>query len=386
MILRIEYVLLILLLIFTLSFNNHQLWLLYDLLIITLIFKNLAQNKIKINLFFFILSTLLFFLFIYSLFSFQNILYQILNFWDVYKHLFLISYIANSNNLRKLLYFNKIFKPVIFILLVLQFLLVIYQYSTGLHWDLINGSFGNGNQHTLGFFTILSLVIFFNKTFFYLFILLLCFFINLLSENIVFLILIFLYSIYYFLFLDKKTLFRFVKPFLYILFLFLITININLNFNNEIFEIVKNRLINLFYSFNDPSMYDTITQYSRIALLLFIMKNFNFLGYGSGYSNDIYTLESPFHPSSNFLFDTNLSQAISIYIDFGFIGYLLTLSIYLLALSKLNFKSSYWKYSFFTIFFLIFHYSLILTNESQFFIFLLILTLLSTYDKNNKYL
>ena len=146
------------LLAFVLSYNFHQLWLVYDLFLMVLLVKLFFEgvfSKVK-NMRVVILGLLA--MIVVSVVGIgHNHLIGWLSFWDTFKHLiFIIAVdyyvvVRDREVQRKLISQLMAISSVLF---ALQFVFVFIQHFQGRHVDDVAGTFGDGSSHSIAYFSI----------------------------------------------------------------------------------------------------------------------------------------------------------------------------------------------------------------------------------------
>ena len=156
-----ENLLLFQLVIYMYSYNFHSLWIICDLIIIfNLIYILQRGVLLEYPAMLFVLS-LLFGYLIYSISKNGFYLINILSFWDNYKHiiLFLFSFyiIKQISPERKKKFIQSLF-VISSITFFIQVLFVFYQKFSGVFFDNIAGTLGDGSTHALGYFTLFLII------------------------------------------------------------------------------------------------------------------------------------------------------------------------------------------------------------------------------------
>lgn len=367
------------------SFNFHALWLVYDLVAISLLcYYTFSNRKIISSL----QRALIFLVFGYYsvllVFNGMHLLMGFLSVWDTYKHLIFIVFavrIFKYSNNENVLVFEKNMYQLIIITLIIQAVVVLIQFQSGVFFDSIAGTFGDGGSHAIGYFSLLSIMAAIAhraKLTVIVSLLALTSLINILSENAGY------FALLFFLVLGltfSGALVSRIKPIhaLYVIIFFIVLYGVSgttLYSEKPLSEVVVVRLIDVVSGGTEGA-----TGRGSIALLASSIGGW--FGHGSGAFSDIYLMDG--YDSYMVLGEQiNISEYTHLLAETGMLGFILTLVIYLVFLTKL-FKSLRYKLIAGSVFIACMFYSAVLMNESQFFMLLLLMFFLACHERNARF-
>lgn len=375
---RIEDIIVSIFFLIVFSFQFHSLWIVYDFLSIWSVYFFLKNANffllIKVILafsIFFILS----FLSGFHLISFFSIL-------DNGKHLFIIyllfKLIDRYEIDRNLRFINHLGIALLFTFL-LKIILVLFQYFSDYHRDDVSGTFGYGGSHSLGYFCLLYIVylLYIKKNVFLtIFISIISFILNYMSENMGFYLLFILVISFDFLSFRRFKYLVFLS-FLLIVFVFLLDFVLKGDFIAPI--IYRFSELGNFLDFDKTNI-----RASRGFLTAYSILLGGVLGKGPGAYSEIYSL-------SGWLTDTithhnlqiNISTASNLFAEFGVGGFLVWVFIYLTLIK--SFFSSF-KYRIFVsgFFILCVFYNRVLMDERIIFMIIFMFSIFKINEKINK--
>jgi len=366
------------------SFNFHALWLVYDLIAVSLLFHYTFSNRKVISS---LQRVLLFLVLGYcSVLVFLNghLLMGFLSVWDTYKHLIFIvlvisvfKYPYNDN----LFIFAKNMYRLIFITLIIQVAVVLVQFQSGVFFDSIAGTFGDGGSHAIGYFSLLSIMaaIAHKENLRVIIPLLgLTSLINILSENAGYFALLF-FLVFGLTF--SGALVNRIKPIhaLYAIMFFVVLFGASettLYSEKPFSEIVLGRLMDVVSGGTEGSV-------GRGSIALLASSIGGWFGYGPGAFSDIYLMDG--YDSYMVLGEQiNISEYTHLLAESGIVGFILSLVIYFIFITKL-FQSLRYKLIAGGVFIACMFYSAVLMNESQFFMLLLLMLFLACHERNVRF-
>ena len=159
---RLKYLLLLVLCVLIYSYNYHFLWILYDVVVIVLGGYYLQNKKLSLRGYqwFIIILTLWYFVSI-SVYSGHTFI-GLLSTWDTFKHILiflLLSRMFNSmSNARNNSFMIRLYH-FIFAAILMQMVFVFYQVRTGVFFDNVAGTFGDGATHSMAYLSILFVLL-----------------------------------------------------------------------------------------------------------------------------------------------------------------------------------------------------------------------------------
>jgi len=366
---KIEELFIIVFFVMIFSFQFHALWLLYDILAIFSIFYFIkTTNK---ALFSNILFSLCYFFILLIVSGSYSI--SFLSIWDNIKHVFvlfvLFSILNKHMEYRSLKFVERIGK-VLFYTFIIEVIMVFYQYFSGYHFDDISGTFGYGASHAIGYFSLLfiSYLLYIkqkNSLGFFL-IILTSLVINYMSENMGFYILLFV------LFMFKN-----IKQFSVFLMITIIVIFFSSSVGIDFVFSMVSRYI-AFFNMEDVSNLEKIAS-SRGPLMAYAWFLGGFFGAGPGSFSSVYGMVG-WKVDTLLNSQINISSATNLLSEYGLIGMLLWILLYLKFL--FNFASDYKTKIFMTSFFiLVFFYNRLLMDERIIYMVVLLISFVNISTK-----
>jgi len=372
---------------FVFSFDFHFLWLFYDIAAIFILIKLMVLKSkfFSISESFFLVLTLIYF-FTLSVLS-GHLLFGLLSCWDTFKHLIYLVLIKKMLNVEfdlTFILFEKRMSKLIIVLFLFQMIAVFFQYYAGYHFDDISGTFGAGGSHIVGYFSLLFVVVLYVKhannfeMFSGLVIVLLM---NAFSENAGFIVLLIILVVGI-LYADGKlkNYFR-MKNFLIVSFFLLVLmvfLNTKIYSEQGFLDVILTRLSDVL-SPGDRQYYTD--SYGRGFVMNYAAQLGGWFGQGPGAFSNIYNfIGFDYQFVVNELVQINISEVTHLLAESGFIGLLLTVVVYSVFLNNI-FESSIYRSVVMSLLIFSMLYSAVLMNESQTFIFILIVFYLRLLEK-----
>jgi hypothetical protein len=353
--------LIVILLAFVLSYNFHQLWLIYDLFIVVFgvkMFLDGVYAKVK-NLRW-ILAFLIFMLALSVVGVGQSKLIGWLSFWDTFKHvLFIISLdyyviVRDSKVQRKLI---DMLVPISAVLFIIQFVFVYVQHMQGRHVDDVAGTFGDGSSHSIAYFSLFVMVFAMASRWTIWKIVCLaivCSVMNYWSENIGF-FLILLLIIYYYTSVYRQVRLIMLAASTLTVFFFLFSGDLGDEFDEY------QRRIQGFFHYDTFVLSDDLSS-DRSTLTAYAFYEGGIWGKGAGYFSEIYS-QSGEGVGKVFSKQINISEISHLIAEYGVIGTILTIAVFILIFVEVRriFRRSEWVIAAFVV--LTFLYNRILMDE-----------------------
>jgi hypothetical protein len=322
--------LLTVLLAFVLSYNYHQLWLVYDLALLILFSKLILEGVFsQVKYIRLILILLLVVIVVHVVGLGHNQLISWLSFWDTFKHLIFIVgvdyFITHRSSEIKQKWIGQLM-GLSFILFVVQFCFVTFQHYQGRHVDDVAGTFGDGSSHSIAYFSIFLMVYAFAKRWQLWKIILLslvCSLMNYWSENIGF-FLILLLVIYYYTSIYRAVRWVMIAAGALTVLFFLFGSQLGDEFDEY------QRRIQGFFSVKTFVLSDDLSS-DRSTLTAYAFFEGGVWGRGAGYFSEIYSKEGE---GVKRLYNNqiNISEVSHLIAEFGVVGAIITFVIYLLLL------------------------------------------------------
>lgn len=326
--------LILVLLAFVLSYNFHQLWLMYDLFIVVFFVKMFFDGvyaKVK-NIKWMVLFLLL--MLIVSVVGVGgNRLIGWLSFWDTFKHIiFIISLdyyvvIRERTVQRKLL---DLLMPISGVLFLVQLTFVYVQHLQGRHVDDVAGTFGDGSSHSIAYFSIFLMVYAMAsrwKIWKIVLMAMLCSMMNYWSENIGFFLILLLIIYYYTSVYRQVRLVMIGAGTLTVLF-FLFSGQMGDEFDEY------QRRIQGFFSYDKFVLSDDLSS-DRSTLTAYAFYEGGVWGKGAGYFSEIYS-KSGFGVSKLYNNQINISEVSHLIAEYGVVGAIMGFLVYVLIFVNVN--------------------------------------------------
>ena len=326
--------LILVLLAFVLSYNFHQLWLMYDLFIVVFFVKMFFDGvyaKVK-NIKWMVLFLLL--MLIVSVVGVGgNRLIGWLSFWDTFKHIiFIISldyYVVIRDRAvqRKLL---DLLMPISGVLFLIQLIFVYVQHLQGRHVDDVAGTFGDGSSHSIAYFSIFLMVYAMAsrwKIWKIVLMAMLCSMMNYWSENIGFFLMLLLIIYYYTSVYRQVRLVMIGAGTLTVLF-FLFSGQMGDEFDEY------QRRIQGFFSYDKFVLSDDLSS-DRSTLTAYAFYEGGVWGKGAGYFSEIYS-KSGFGVSKLYNNQINISEVSHLIAEYGVVGAIMGFLVYVLIFVNVN--------------------------------------------------
>ncbi len=316
---------------FVLSYNFHQLWLVYDLGLLILLVKLILEGVFsQVKNVRWILLFLLFVIVVNVVAIGHNKLIAWLSFWDTYKHIIFIvgaDYFLTHRSPEVKQKVIRQFMGLSFILFAIQFCFVIVQHYKGRHVDDVAGTFGDGSSHSIAYFSIFLMVYAFAKRWELWRIVLLsvvCSLMNYWSENIGF-FLIMLLVIYYYTSIYRSVRWIMIAAGALAVSFFLFGSRLGDEFDEY------HRRIQGFFSVKTFVLSDDLSS-DRSTLTAYAFFEGGTWGRGAGYFSEIYSQEGE---GVKRLYNNqiNISEVSHLIAEYGIVGMVMTFLIYLLLLS-----------------------------------------------------
>ncbi len=320
--------LMMVLLAFVLSYNFHQLWLVYDLFIVIFLVKMFLDGVYaKVKNIKWIVSFLIFMLVVSVVGIGQSKIIGWLSFWDTFKHLlFIISLdyyvVVRETKVQKKLI--DILVPVSAVLFVLQFVFVYVQHLQGRHVDDVAGTFGDGSSHSIAYFSLFLMVYAMASRWAIWKIVLLaivCSIMNYWSENIGF-FLILLLIIYYYTSVYRQVRLIMIAASTLTVFFFLFSGDLGDEFDEY------QRRIQGFFSYDTFVLSDDLSS-DRSTLTAYAFYEGGIWGKGAGYFSEIYS-KSGYGVSKLYNNQINISEVSHLIAEYGVVGAILGFAVYIL--------------------------------------------------------
>jgi len=353
------------------SGNYHALWLVYDIVAMLLLFHYIASGKKRISrVQSFLLAGVIGYFLVISIVS-GHLFAGVLSIWDTFKHLLYFPLIATMSRLdfsgRNTKLAQIIYRFIGFAFFV-QMLVVGVQYITGVHFDDVAGTFGDGGSHAIGYISLLFItasIAFSKKMIFTLGLISATIMMNIASENAGFFVLMPMLMLS--IIIAKKINIKFI--FIVGAMMLFANFLLNMSFYSEssFGESIISRATGIF---EIPDDFDpSARNHGRSSYLVLGSYLGGWFGQGPGAYSDIYLMQG--YDSMNMI-DPHIiiSEASHLLAESGFTGFGLTLLIYVLFV--INFFDKLVVKSFMALFFIAcMFYSALLMNESHIFILLL---------------
>jgi hypothetical protein len=316
------------LLAFVLSYNYHQLWLVYDIGLLILFAKLIvdgvfAKVKYKKLIAFLLLSVIMMDVVALG----HNKIIAWLSFWDTFKHIIFIVGADYFFIHRSLEVQNKIMDRLIglsFILFAIQFAFVVMQHIQGRHVDDVAGTFGDGSSHSIAYFSIFLMVYVFASRWALwkiLAISLICALMNYWSENIGFFLILFL-VIYYYASIYKAVRWMMIGAVVMTIIFF----SFASQWGDEFDE--YQRRIQGFFSVKTFVLSDDLSP-DRATLTAYAYFEGGNWGKGAGYFSEIYSKEGE-GVKRLYSNQINISEVSHLVAEYGVVGMIITFLIYLI--------------------------------------------------------
>jgi len=358
------------------SFQFHVLWLFYDILALGAFYFFIKNTNIWLSSIT-ILSSL-YFLFLVYLSGFHII--SFLSIWDNGKHLFVLFMLfklIDRYDLKRNLHFATILGYLLGFIFIVSTFLVVFQSYQGYHVDDVSGTFGYGGADALGYFCILYITYLLyikrsNRLF--IFVTLVSFILNYLAENMGFYVLYLMLVGFNFMNLNRIK-YLFLYGIGLILFIFVLDIILAGDF-----------IAPMLYRFNEYVTFSSfnlsVIRDSRGFLTIFSFLLGGFFGNGPGAYSPIYSMTGWL--SHTLAFDSNLqiniSSVTNLISEYGLIGCLLWLYVYLSFINHFFFR--YKEKIFVAVFFTsCMLYNRLLMDERIIFILILVFSLIKIHVK-----
>lgn len=316
------------LLAFVLSYNFHQLWLVYDLFLMVLLVKMFFEgvfSKVKnIRL---LLLGLLGMIVVSVVGIGRNHLIGWLSFWDTFKHLILIIAVDYYVVVRDRQVQQKLISQLMAIssvLFALQFVFVFIQHFQGRHVDDVAGTFGDGSSHSIAYFSLFLMVYAMASRWAIWKIAalaVLCSVMNYWSENIGFFLILLLIIYYY------TSVYRQVRVVMWAaasltIFFFVFGGQMGDEFDEY------QRRIQGFFSYNTFVLSDDLSS-DRSTLTAYAFYEGGVWGKGAGYFSEIYS-QAGFGVSKLYNNQINISEVSHLIAEYGVVGAVVGFFIYIL--------------------------------------------------------
>ncbi len=368
------------------SFDFHAVWIVYDLIAAGLLFLFLLSRKGKVAWFqLFILSVTIVYFILITLIN-GHYLMSILSMWDTFKHLIYITLLVRMAKVDSLVRNTRLIKSLYVIIafaFFIQMIVVSIQYGRGEMFDNIAGTFGDGGSHAVGYISLLFICaafVFRNVT------LIVCSIIvavlmNMAAENAGFFVLLALLTLVLFA-LHGAAIFRHI----YICFAFFILVlmigwmlSFSVYSDLAFGSVIMGRLVDLLAIHNYG---DSLESVGRSTSLFMASQLGGWLGSGPGAYSNIYLLEGYRSHDVGGL-QINICEVSHLIAESGYIGLVLVMATYI------SFVASFfdrWLMRVLAACFLVvcLFYSALLMNESQAFMFILMLFFLSLAEKRKR--
>lgn len=349
------------LLAFVLSYNFHQLWLVYDLflmvLLVNLFFEGVFSKVKNIRL---LLLGLLGMIVVSVVGIGHNHLIGWLSFWDTFKHLILIIAVDYYVVVRDREVQQKLISQLMAIssvLFALQFVFVFIQHLQGRHVDDVAGTFGDGSSHSIAYFSLFLMVYAMASRWAIWKIAalaVLCSVMNYWSENIGFFLILLLIIYYY------TSVYRQVRVVMWAaasltIFFFVFGGQMGDEFDEY------QRRIQGFFSYNTFVLSDDLSS-DRSTLTAYAFYEGGVWGKGAGYFSEIYS-QAGFGVSKLYNNQINISEVSHLIAEYGVVGAVAGFFIYILIFVDVSkiWKRSEWIVAGFLL--LTFLYNRILMDE-----------------------
>jgi len=372
----------------SLSYNLHVLWLWYDLisLFLMLYLFNVKKTLVKPAHKLFVLLVISYF--VVFIFSRGHVLMGLLSLWDTFKHIPYILFLYNLSNNGSFLLQHKVFKKIYKLILTIFFIqasVIAFQYSIGVFFDDIAGTFGDGGSHAIGYISLLAIIatiIYSKSQWLVTLVIVSSFLMNIASENAGFYVLLIFLILG--IVLTKKWNLKFIiriivaSVFLYFL------LDMQVYSERTFIDVISSRLISMF---EPQTIFDPLEVHGRSSFLFLASLLGGWFGYGQGAFSNIYMMEGY---ATSILIDPqiNITEASHLIAESGFVGFLLILLTYISFLQKFFLEVKYKL--FISLFFTVcIFYSAILMNESHMLLFLLVtafLVFLKNMNANKGYI
>ncbi|MFA5371205.1 MAG: hypothetical protein WC298_04425 [Sideroxydans sp.] len=370
------------------SFNFHTLWLIYDLIALLLIVYFLGSRRSRI-------SARQYGVFIVALGYFTfivvregHLLMGFLSIWDTFKHLVYVALFIGFmkfHTQQRIEGFSRYLHKICFIFFSIQIVAVIVQYATGVFYDDIAGTFGDGGSHAIAYISILFLVgLILHKSSSIVVVgaVVITLALNILSENSGYVLLMLaaflgLILVHF----SVRDLFKgrnFIFAAMTLIVLYWLSM-MTMYSEHSLGEIVIARFIDIFGADADL---DTQSVGRGVSLLLASDLG-GWFGRGPGAYSIIYQ-------SQGYDFETvyglqiAISELTHLVSESGFVGYVLTVLVYITFISGL-FNGGSYKFVGMTLFVVCTAYSKVLMNESQFFLFLLLMFYFAVLERKSSF-
>jgi len=328
-IIRIEHLFLMTLVMFFVSYNFHALWLVYDFLalfslmyVLHLFLQKKKHAFIILSCIGILFSIMFIDILIYGLHSIM-----ILSLWDNVKHIFIIYTLFSlikKMDISRIDDFKKILFFIITFFFYIELIWVMYEYFfTSIHFDDITGFFGFHASHSVGYFSLLYIVILLylkRTTKLYLFfVTLMAIIINYMSENVGFYILLVFFILVY----D----FRFSYTLLPMVLLLLFP---------KVYafadKVILSRIFSFFTDTNNYLPEEGLVGTGRMPLLQYAIDLGNVFGGGIGAFSIIYN-KTGYRIDELINTQLNISTATNLISEYGFFGFVVMLFMYIYVFS-----------------------------------------------------
>lgn len=326
--------LILVLLAFVLSYNFHQLWLMYDLFIVVFFVKMFFDGVYaKVKSIKWMVLFLLLMLIVSVVGVGGNRLIGWLSFWDTFKHIiFIISLdyyvvIRERTVQRKLL---DLLMPISGVLFLVQLTFVYVQHLQGRHVDDVAGTFGDGSSHSIAYFSIFLMVYAMAsrwKIWKIVLMAMLCSMMNYWSENIGFFLILLLIIYYYTSVYRQVRLVMIGAGTLTVLF-FLFSGQMGDEFDEY------QRRIQGFFSYDKFVLSDDLSS-DRSTLTAYAFYEGGVWGKGAGYFSEIYS-KSGFGVSKLYNNQINISEVSHLIAEYGVVGAIMGFLVYVLIFVNVN--------------------------------------------------
>jgi len=366
--------------VFSYSYNYHAIWLVYDLVAFFLLCFFIFENKTVSY------SNTIIFLAIISYFIVQVLVSShkfmvVLSLWDTFKHLVFFHLFIKLNKIgcsdRNVVFSGYLYK-FIAITFYIQIIVVSFQYINGVHFDDIAGTFGDGASHAIAYFSLLMVVvsvIFFKKKIYLLPLLILIIFMNVVSENVGFFVLIGFLAVPFF-FQSKQIDYKMVIIIFMVSGCLYFILSLSFYSEQSFFDVITSRVWSMFQM---PDHFDSNEVHGRSSYLFLASQLGGWFGDGPGAYSNIYLGQG--YKISNLIDpQININEVSHIIAESGFVGLLFTLCIYIYYINKL-FHDHFLGFFMIILFVCSMFYTALLMNESHIFLLSLVFYFFMTIEK-----
>ena len=368
------------------SFDFHVIWIVYDLIAVGLLFFFLLSSSGRMAWFqLSILSVTIVYFVLITLIS-GHYLMSILSVWDTFKHLIYIALLARMAKVDSLVRNTKLIKSlyvVIAFAFFIQMIAVSIQYGRGEMFDNIAGTFGDGGSHAVGYISLLFICAAFV---FRNIVLIGCSIIiaammNMAAENAGFFVLLILLALVLFVLHGVTILRNFYVCLAFVMLVLTVGWMLSFSVYSDLAfgGVVMGRLVELLAIHNYG---DSLESVGRSTSLFMASQLGGWFGSGPGAYSNIYLLEGYRSHDVDGL-QINICEVSHLIAESGYVGFVLVMATYISFMASL-FDRWLTKVLAACLLVVCLFYSALLMNESQAFMFILMLFFLALAEKRKR--